>query len=615
MKNNENLTKRQKLEERVKFFLSNKSNFYNNHHRFENDKENKGNDLNTPTVKMYNYNSKNDIGETVDETLGSNSKNILNYNNKISGENNKTKNLTKISVKRSFAGQIEPRFKIVEFQKLAPKFLKSAENSITASQILNQDTYINNNELLEIDEKLPQEKLNQIKERINKLNIYKNFPFNYFFDKEKCYEELSKDFKSNGIKNLDYKIKIGASYLNILMKEDNPISKLFIYNKEINKFLIRELCFYLIILFLDDFQNGLKNSDLSELSNCVTFCHLNYLFVLMLIIKNTNDNIFEHLTEADKADDFCYTSYLKCKTIVELNHEKIDEIQIKKNFHNYNKIIKSILNNLLRDLSFVNHIIAENILKIFYCTKDYLLSDVMDDFLKGNDLLNQKLNRIIRDSIKLKKNKSSEYEVDNEKENENENDYNEDMIIPKPSIPYLPKKNESEKREYCLVLDLDETLVHYMEEEDEDNAYVKVRMGVENFINALSEYCEIVIFTASTQYYADIVIDGLECKDKIDYKLYRQHTDFIDGTHIKDLSKLGRNLSKIIIIDNLEDNYQLQPKNGLNIIDFEGDENDNELIYLMQDLLNLVKVPGLDVRNELDIIRRNMRKRYLDLIY
>jgi len=612
MKNNEKLTKRQRLEERVKFFLSNKSHVYNNQNRLENDKENKGNNLNTPTIKIFKYNSKNDNGETADETLGRNSKNISNFSKKISGENNKTKNLATISVKRSIAGQIEPRFKIVEFQKLAPKFLKSSDNSITASQILNQDTYINNNELLEIDEKLPQEKLNQIKERINKINIYKNFPFNYFFDKEKCYEELSKDFKSNGIKNLDYKIKIGASYLNILMKEDNPISKLFIYNKEINKFLIRELCFYLIVLFLNDFHSGLKNSDLMELSNCVTFCHLNYLFVLMLIIKNTNDNIFEHLTKENKADNFCYISYLKCKTIVELNHEKIDEIQINKNFHNYNKIIKSILYNLLRDLSFVNNIIAENILKIFYCTKDYLLSDVMDDFLKGNDLLNQKLNRIIRDSIKPKINKSSEYEVDNE--NEKENEYNEDMVIPKPSIPYLPKKNENEKREYCLVLDLDETLVHYMEEEDKDNAYVKVRMGVGEFINALSKYCEIVIFTASTQYYADIVIDGLDCKDKIDYKLYRQHTDFIDDTHIKDLSKLGRNLSKIIIIDNLEDNYVLQPKNGLNIIDFEGDENDNELIYLMKDLLNIVRKPGLDVRNELDVIRRNMRKRYIDLI-
>ena len=612
MKNNEKLTKRQRLEERVKFFLSNKSHVYNNQNRLENDKENKGNDLNTPTIKIFKYNSKNDNGETADETLGRNSKNISNFSKKISGGNNKTKNLATISVKRSIAGQIEPRFKIVEFQKLAPKFLKSADNSITASQILNQDTYINDNYLLEIDEKLPQEKLNQIKERINKINIYKNFPFNYFFEKEKCYEELSKDFKSNGIKNLDYKTKIGASYLNILMKEDNSISKLFIYNKEINKFLIRELCFYLIVLFLNDFQSGLKNSDLTELSNCVTFCHLNYLFVLMLIIKNTNDNIFEHLTEENKDDDFCYISYLKCKTIVELNHEKIDEIQINKNFHNYNKIIKSILYNLLRDLSFVNNIIAENILKIFYCTKDYLLSDVMDDFLKGNDLLNQKLNRIIRDSLKPKINGSSEYEVDNEKEKENE--YNEDMVIPKPSIPYLPKKNENEKREYCLVLDLDETLVHYMEEEDKDNAYVKVRMGVGEFINALSKYCEIVIFTASTQYYADIVIDGLDCKDKIDYKLYRQHTDFIDGTHIKDLSKLGRNLSKIIIIDNLEDNYVLQPKNGLNIIDFEGDENDNELIYLMKDLLNIVRKPGLDVRNELDVIRRNMRKRYIDLI-
>ena len=48
---------------------------------------------------------------------------------------------------------------------------------------LNQDTnYI---EMLEIDEKVPQEKLNQIEERRNKVNIYINFPFNYFFEQEK----------------------------------------------------------------------------------------------------------------------------------------------------------------------------------------------------------------------------------------------------------------------------------------------------------------------------------------------------------------------------------------------------------------------------------------------
>ena len=531
-------------------------------------------------------------------------KNIFNNHN-IYKNDEAIKHTTSIPVDKSIAKFVEPRFKIKEFQKLAPKFLKSNESNCSVSQILNQDT--NDIEMLEIDEKLPQEKLNEIEKIRNKLNIYKNFPFNYFFEQEKCYQELSKDFKSNGIKNTDYKIKIGAKYLNILMEEDNPIIHLFIYNKEVNKFLIRELCFYLIVLFLNDFESGLKMSDLIDLNNCVTYCHLNFLFMLMIIIKNTNMNIFEHLFESKKKEDFCYNSFLKCKTIVELNYDRIDDNQYKKNFHNYNKIIKSILYNLLRNLTFVNNKVAEVILKIFYCTKDYTLSDVIDDFLRGNDLLNQKIKQIIRDSIKPK---ISEILEDAKEENINENELIEDMVIQKPSIPYLPPKDVKDIREYCLVLDLDETLVHYIEEENQDHAYVKVRMGAETFINILSDFCEIVIFTASTQYYANIVIDGLDCKDKIDYKLYRQHTDLIDGTNVKDLSKLGRNLSKVIIVDNIEENYKLQPNNGLNISDFEGDENDNELILLMQDLLNIVKKQNLDVRNELEAVRINMQKRY-----
>jgi Dullard-like phosphatase family protein len=597
--NNEKLTKRQRIEERVKFFLSNKHQIFQVDNNFENNKFMKDEEQNNiSTIKIYNNYKSNHIS-TIDETFLSKN----NYSNYSNNENT-IKRPTSILVNKGIAKYVEPRFKIKEFQKLAPKFLKSTETSFNVSQILNQDS--NDIEMLEIDEKVPQEKINQIEERRNRLNIYKNFPFNYFFEQEKCYQELTKDLKSNGIKNLDYKIKIGATYLNILMKEDNPISHLFIYNKEVNKFLIRELCFYLIVLFLNDFQSGFKNSDLTDLNNCVSYCHLNFLFALMLIVKNTKINIFEDLSELDKKEDFCYNSYLKCKTIIELNYEKIDDIQYKKNFRNYNKCIKQKLFDLLRNLSFINNTIAENILKIFYCTKDYSLSDVMDDFLKGNDLLNQKINRIIRDSIKPNISKLFEEVLDEE------NDLNED--IPKPSIPFLNPKNENDKREYCLVLDLDETLVHYIEEENEEKAYVKVRMGAEDFINILNEYCEIVIFTASTQYYANIVINGLDCKDKIDYKLYRQHTDLIDGTNVKDLSKLGRDLAKVIIIDNIEDNYKLQPNNGLNISDFEGDENDNELIFLLNDLLKIVKTPGLDIRNELNIIRINMQKRYMDLV-
>ena len=157
-------------------------------------------------------------------------------------------------------------------------------------------------------------------------------------------------------------------------------------------------------------------------------------------------------------------------------------------------------------------------------------------------------------------------------------------------------------------MDLDETLVHFFE--DNDEAYVKVRMGAEHFITVLSQYCEIVIFTASTQYYADIVLDGFDCKNLIDYKLYREHTQEYNGINVKDLSKLGRDLNKIIIIDNIEENYSFQPNNGLNISEFEGDENDNELQFLLEDLLEIVTVPGKNVTYELPRIRKNMVKRY-----
>ena len=71
-------------------------------------------------------------------------------------------------------------------------------------------------------------------------------------------------------------------------------------------------------------------------------------------------------------------------------------------------------------------------------------------------------------------------------------------------------------------------------------------------------------------------------------------------------------MSKVIIIDNIEDNYKLQPRNGLNISDFEGDENDTELNYLLEDLISLVKNKDLDVREYLPEIRKKMKMRYMN---
>ena len=55
--------------------------------------------------------------------------------------------------------------------------------------------------------------------------------------------------------------------------------------------------------------------------------------------------------------------------------------------------------------------------------------------------------------------------------------------------------------------------------------------------------------------------------------------------------------------------FGLQPKNGLKIKDFEGDENDEELDYLKEDLIQLYNYHPDDVRVYIPDIQKKMDKR------
>jgi hypothetical protein len=63
-----------------------------------------------------------------------------------------------------------------------------------------------------------------------------------------------------------------------------------------------------------------------------------------------------------------------------------------------------------------------------------------------------------------------------------------------PDAPYL---TPIENKEYCLVLDLDETLVHYFEVGSEGTFLV--RPGCDQFLTEMAEIYEVVIFTAAMQ--------------------------------------------------------------------------------------------------------------------
>lgn len=163
-------------------------------------------------------------------------------------------------------------------------------------------------------------------------------------------------------------------------------------------------------------------------------------------------------------------------------------------------------------------------------------------------------------------------------------------------------------REYTLVLDLDETLVHF--EEITQGGMFLVRPYARVFLERVSEFFEIVIFTAATKDYADKILDHIDEKHEyISHRLYRESTTFYNNIYHKDLSKLGRDLSKTIIIDNCMENFRLQPSNGIYIKSWHNDRGDQALLQLFPILCELVQWGHRDVRVALRELKKRLNSR------
>lgn len=159
----------------------------------------------------------------------------------------------------------------------------------------------------------------------------------------------------------------------------------------------------------------------------------------------------------------------------------------------------------------------------------------------------------------------------------------------------------------CLVLDLDETLVHSSFERVDCSfslpieldgqqypVYVLKRPFVDEFITECAKYYELVIFTASLSEYANPVIDTLDKKGLIKHRLFRESCVFHEGqAYVKDLSRLGRELKDCIIIDNSPLSYLFDPNNAIGCTSWFGDEMDTELL----DLLPVLKGPLLAIND------------------
>ncbi|CAK7235459.1 hypothetical protein SCUCBS95973_009277 [Sporothrix curviconia] len=190
-----------------------------------------------------------------------------------------------------------------------------------------------------------------------------------------------------------------------------------------------------------------------------------------------------------------------------------------------------------------------------------------------------------------------------------------DLIEAHREKSLLPPIEPHLKGRKCLVLDLDETLVHSSFkilhqadftipveiEGNYHNIYVIKRPGVDQFMKRVGELYEVVVFTASVSKYGNPLLDQLDIHNVVHHRLFRESCFNHQGNYVKDLSMVGRDLKDTIIIDNSPTSYIFHPQHAVPISSWFSDAHDNELLDLIPVLEDLAGPTVQDVSMVLDV--------------
>jgi Dullard-like phosphatase family protein len=369
------------------------------------------------------------------------------------------------------------------------------------------------------------------------------------------------------------------------------------------KILISFYSLFLILLKLTNIESAIK-----ELSDSETFYQiskilynlfeyyilpdLHYNNCSLRLINSFKEiaNKNKYIIKKEKNNDIILILFKKIDKCLDTFKEKINEKIKEEQYINLNPVFNCIISMLI-------NINTKSILAYIDNTINVILYSLLDKNVNHNII----------------------YSDNNDKYKIND------------SAPYLPSIDHNYK--YTLVLDMDETLIHFLYQNKTNNNIFNFNMMEQNdlskvgmfllrpyakyFIEKLKDLYEIIIFTNGTKIYCDKIIDLIDPKrENIKYRLYRSHSINKDNDiYLKDLSLLGRDLSKIIIIDDLKKNYKLQEDNGLPITSWMGNLNDTELKDLIPVLRRIVIDEVEDTRKIIIKIKKILSNKNTDSYY
>lgn len=118
---------------------------------------------------------------------------------------------------------------------------------------------------------------------------------------------------------------------------------------------------------------------------------------------------------------------------------------------------------------------------------------------------------------------------------------------------------------------------------------VYFRPYLKETLEELSVTCDLHLFTAAKQNYADLILKSIDPEAKyFKNRWYKQNCLRFTDKYIKDLNTLNLPLNRTVLVDNSAYSYAYQSLNGIPITSFDRpDQSDTELMALKDFILHL----------------------------
>ena len=233
--------------------------------------------------------------------------------------------------------------------------------------------------------------------------------------------------------------------------------------------------------------------------------------------------------------------------------------------------------------------------------KNINFNNILDSLIMKENFLNERMDRISHNNKKILLLDLDEtlIHADFKEEFLNSNEKYDEIIKFYSVDEPLSTLEESKKVEDDTESNMtDDESKDENENENINKVGIFLRPGVRKFLEEVSKYFEVGIFTASIPEYADAAINFLDPENKyIKFRLYRNSCinvgDLIRVKNLRILKNIP--LKNIVLVDNNIYSFAPQLDNGILINSFFFDKKDDELQNVLSYLIEFI-LPADDVR-------------------